>query len=384
MPDAIVSSPCPRHLGFDPTLDGVRGMAVLAVLGLHLGLFGGGNNGVTLFFTLSGFLITGLLVQEYDNAGAVNLPHFYIRRGLRLLPALFLVLAADIVFVLCCRHGYELKVGIAAAGATLFYSANWCLALKLLPMRQLTHTWSLAVEEQFYLLWPFLVIMLLRLRVSRRGLAALVALAGVAFVAERFLLAAWGATEARLYNGLDTRADALLFGAAAGFVFRHRMFGESHTQRRILGWAAIGSALLLAVHLFAGLGAVPRSVAGASLGSYSVAAALSAVLILGLTCGGSGLGALRAILRFAPIRYTGKISYGLYLWHYLVFTILDEFNLVPPGWAVLVKPAAAFLVAAASFQFVEKPCLGLKDRFASPGVPAAPAVRVSVARPQLV
>jgi peptidoglycan/LPS O-acetylase OafA/YrhL len=378
MPDAIASIPPVRHLSFDPSLDGVRGVAVLAVLGLHLGLFAGGNSGVTLFFTLSGFLITGLLVQEHDAAGGVNLTHFYVRRGLRLLPALFLVLAVDIVFVLCCRQGYELKAGLAAAGATLCYSANWCLAFKLLPMRQISHTWSLAVEEQFYLAWPLLVMVLLRLRLSRRWLASLIALAGAAFVAERFLLAAWGATEARLYNGLDTRADALLFGAAAAFVFRHRMFGESGWQRRTLGWAGAVCACLLAAHLFLGLGAVPRSVAFASIGSYTVVALLSAVLILALTCGASGLRLVRPVLRFAPFQYTGKISYGLYLWHYLVFAILEDFNLVGNGWGgVVVKVAMAFLVAAVSFHFFEKPCLGLKSRFARPGVSGASrAIRI--------
>src|SRR5688572_4557652 len=166
----------PFTLGYRPYLDGVRGVAILLVLVCHIPNLPlqGGFIGVDLFFVLSGFLITSLLLEEWRATGNVSLGAFYARRALRLVPALLLVLGAAVLLS-------ELRESRTAANATwtsalmtLFYSANWFLAYGAYPRKELSATWSLSVEEQFYLLWPLLLLVMLRLRCSRRTMAGVV------------------------------------------------------------------------------------------------------------------------------------------------------------------------------------------------------------------
>src|SRR5262245_60440887 len=175
----------------------------------------GGFIGVDVFFVLSGYLITALLVVEWEQDGRISLPHFYARRALRLLPALSLLLLAYLAVGWWLTKGWQAL--LVNAGIVLFYAANWARALgRDLPI--LGHTWSLSIEEQFYLLWPPIVVVLLRLGLTRRGLAA-VALGGALLAAAaRVALGLAGASFQRLYNGLDTRADALLVGCFLGAV----------------------------------------------------------------------------------------------------------------------------------------------------------------------
>src|SRR5262249_5149658 len=184
----------------------------------------------------------------------------------------------------------------------------------------------LAVEEQFYLTWPLILVCLLRLRMTRRQLAGCVAAAAVVFALERFVLMHAGASEMRLYTGLDTRADALLFGCAAAFVFRYRLIEGTRLEQNLarVGWLVFAA---LSAHLFLGVGAEPRSTSLASLGSYTVVGAVTAVLILSLTASSGGL--VRAVLTISPLQYIGKISYGLYLYHYLIFNIVSDLQ---PRW----------------------------------------------------
>ena len=357
-PSASVA-PVRRSLSHSPALDGVRGCAVVAVLGFHLGFLSGGYDGVTVFFALSGFLISVLLLQERDEFGSVDFRAFYIRRALRLLPALVAVLAVDTAFVLATRSGYDRKAGLAAIAFTLFYSANWATVARVLPFRELSHTWSLAIEEQFYLIWPWLLIALVRRNWRKRTLALIVAGAAIFFSFERCWLIYAGAPEHRVYYGLDTRADALLFGAAAAFAFKYGSFGVF--GRRILGSLAVAAAALLGLHLFGGIVASVHSSSLSSIASYSAVGMLSAVLILGLAAAPEHFHLLSIVLAWRPIRYLGKISYGLYLWHYVLFGIMDY-------WQILVRnPLARFviavLVSAASYQALEKPWLRVKDRF---------------------
>jgi peptidoglycan/LPS O-acetylase OafA/YrhL len=340
------------RLGYRPALDGVRAVAVLAVLFLHLDLARGGGSGVTMFFVLSGFLITVLLLEEYRGTRSVSIPSFYVRRGLRLLPALFAVLAVDAVFVALRFHGWDRKAGFAAIAITLGYASNWANAFRWLPMAQLSHTWSLAVEEQFYLIWPPVLVWLMRRRLPYLGwwlvIAALVS------VAERFLLAGLGASENRLYNGLDTRADALLWGAAAAVAFHH---ARTAVLRRYAATIASVSLVLLMLHLVGGLGASPKSTAPLYLVMETVVALLTVALILGLV--ESPTGVVTMALQWAPIRYIGQVSYGIYLWHYLLFAILDNVGVASRA----LRAVLAIATASVSYRVIETPCLQLKRRF---------------------
>jgi len=247
-------------------LDGVRGVAILTVLVYHLtwgigrdpldgSLFPrGGYLGVDIFFVLSGFLITTLLIQEWDRTGGISLRHFYARRALRLLPALALVLvAAAVVAVVAPAVGYEssflapetTEMRWSSIGVVLLYAANWA---SIYPpstgftLGALGHTWSLAIEEQFYLVWPIALRFLLRRGLGRRQIAAL---AGMGILVSAFVRAlVWQSTGSwiRAYVGSDVRADALLTGCAVGLLATAGLLPRSRRGRQALaGGAAIAA-----------------------------------------------------------------------------------------------------------------------------------------------
>lgn len=326
---------------------------MLGVIALHLGLGVGGGSGVTMFFALSGFLITALLLEEFRATDTVSIQHFYLRRALRLLPALFAVLAVDAAFVALRFEGWDRKAGFAAIGVTLAYASNWATAFQLLPMRQLGHMWSLAVEEQFYLIWPVVLFVLLRRRVPHLG--AWLALAALLSVVERFVLAAYGVSANRLYAGLDTRADALLWGAAAGVAF-HR--GKTAALRPYASVVALVSLAVLILHLVGGLWAGPKSTDVLFLLVETIVALLTVALIVGVI--EAPASPVTRILQWRPLRYVGQISYGVYLWHFLLFAILDDAG----AHNLWIKVALAFVVAIASYHLIEAPCLRLKQRLA--------------------
>ncbi|SNQ50235.1 Putative acyltransferase (fragment) [Frankia canadensis] len=202
-------------LGRNPALDGLRALAVLCVLVFHMDALPGGYLGVDVFFVLSGFLITGQLLAERDRAGEVSLIRFYVRRAYRLLPAFWLLALVGLVAVVTGIDGRAGALGefLGSLAASAMYVNNYVQVVRQSTgAGWLGHTWSLSAEEQFYLLWPLVLVALCRRpRLARR--LPVVLLAGVAAVALwRNVLAAFGASATRMYFGLDTRADALLVG----------------------------------------------------------------------------------------------------------------------------------------------------------------------------
>lgn len=338
----------------DPALDGLRALAVAAVLVFHAlpASLPGGFWGVDLFFVLSGFLIVRLLLDEQAGQGRIALLRFALRRLLRLGPALLLMLVGHSLLVVAGRPEAGPRLP-AEWGWALSYSGNWARAFGLQPGPELGHLWSLAVEEQFYLLGPPLLILGLHAAGSGRGLAgdaarrltvAALALA-LAVAAWRVALQAAGAPVERLYNGLDTRADALLLGAAWALAQR--------------GWPALAGwrppALLVAL---AGLGwvAALRGSAWDHPGVYRLgmpAMALASLVGIQAALAG-GLGS--AWLAHPALVQIGRWSYGLYLWHFpwLLFA-LDQ---GAQGTALLGAVALpAIACAALSFHAVEQPIL---------------------------
>ena len=389
-----------------PALDGLRGVAVAAVVAFHLEHLQGGFLGVDLFFVLSGFLITSLLLVEFDGRRAIDLGRFWSRRARRLLPALFLLLGGLAFLVELKRVGQS--PGFRGdALSTLGYVANWHAMTKTIGYwdlfaqpSPLDHMWSLAIEEQFYLLWPPIVLGLLVLA-RRRAASSLRLVVGVAVAGAlasfAILALTYSATDtSRAYYGTDARVGPTLLGAALAAIVtagRRRSAIPADgvdapvPDRRKNGWwaPAAGFAALafllwefVAVH-----GTAPTYYRGGLL-----AFALAAVVIVAVVVGGRA-GPLGAVLGFAPLRWLGIISYGVYLWHWPVIVYATPERTGLDGWVLdAVCVAVTLGLAIASFVLIERPIRrgalrggikGLRAPLALSGAIAAVAALVVVA-----
>ena len=351
------TAPSLRHIR---ALDGVRGAAIVAVLLFHSGYLAGGYLGVDLFFVLSGFLITSLLLAEWRRRHAIRLLAFWARRARRLLPALFLMLGGVALYSAVVALPSQVAQIRGDALATLGYVANWrdivtggnYFAIFGAPS-PLNHTWSLAIEEQFYLIWP-LVILGLGTLAKRRRLAprvfvtALVGALGLG--AFTILYARSGGGGARVYFGTDTRAPAVLLGAALAAAVASWGVVRSRRGRlgvEILGF--VGVAWLAWAWLYLG-GQDPFLERGGLLlcGAAGVAVIAAAAH--------PTRGPIAAALSFRPLVWLGLISYGLYLWHWPVYVWLNPDRVGLTGWPLtVVRFAVSIAISVASYVLVEQP-----------------------------
>jgi peptidoglycan/LPS O-acetylase OafA/YrhL len=335
---------------------------VSSVVAFHLGMTWapGGYLGVDVFFVLSGFLITALLLSERDTNGRISLARFYARRALRLLPALLAVLGALWLFTTVTVVGDSAHRVRGDGLAALFYFANWRAAFGHAPfLGFMGHAWSLSIEEQFYAVWPVLVVGALALRGGRRSLVFVLALAG-AIVPPLLRLAWWddsAATMARLYYGLDTRADALFVGAVLAVIVASGRLPVGRVARRVYGFVALGALAALG-HFVATL---PRSDPSLYRGVMSLVAVSTVALLAHLVA--SPRGVVGRVLSFRPLAALGKISYGVYLWHWPVIVATNPWG--RSGGALVAKAAIALGLSIVSWWLVERPFLRLKDRVRS-------------------
>jgi len=348
-------------LGHRPALDGLRGVAILLVLLCHIPRlpFGGGFIGVDLFFVLSGFLITSLLLEEWRKTGTVSLRAFYARRALRLFPALFAMLIAAVA-ISAGTESDEAAAGMRrSALMTLFYSANWFLAYGAYPREEIRPTWSLSIEEQFYVLWPLLLLLLLRLGWSARRMALFAALGVLASALARAIW--WETTRSfsRVYFGLDTHSDGLLAGALAAFLAHGGTPPDSPRAARLLNLFSLG--MVGGLLLFATLG-WPADPETLCRGTYLFLNLGMAALVLCIATSPST--GLRRLFELAPLVWFGKLSYGLYLWHLIAFWIVPRSQILPAEVRWPAAFGASVLLAAASYYLLERPFLTLKKRFA--------------------
>lgn len=343
-----------------PALDGIRALAVLAVLAYHGGQTwaAGGYLGVDAFFVLSGFLITSLLLAERRQTGAIDLQAFWMRRARRLLPALFLVLGAVAVYAALAAAPTELeRIRLDGLGS-LFYVANWRFVFshqsyfeQFAAPSPLRHMWSLAIEEQFYLVWPLLVFGLLRWgngKMRKLALAAgSLALLSLGLMA---ILHSPGQDPSRVYFGTDTRATSLLVGALLAMLAAWRPFGKTARERTALHIAALASAGVLGYWW----ATTPDRSDWLYEGGFLAAAVLVAVVIADSTQEQAGL--LGRMLSLRPIRWIGAISYGLYLWHWPIYVYLNAARVGTDGFPLFaIRVATTFVVATASYYLVEQP-----------------------------
>ena len=349
--------------GYQPGLDGLRGVFVLAVLVFHggFGWASGGFLGVSAFFTLSGFLICALLVDERARSGTVDLGRFWARRARRLLPAAWLGIGAAVVYgatIAGPAVQRDLQGDVLAA---LAFVANWRFISSGAGYGDLfgepspvTHLWSLAVEEQYYLVFPVLVIGLLALGRGRHVVLAVgLAVAGVASIAAMVTLFDQAADTSRLYYGTDTRAAEFLVGALAALVWRR---WRLTIPARPAGHA--GRVLLQVGAVLAGLGLLfawsQAEVNSPMLyrGGFAVHAVLVALVVLAATQPGP----VRSVVAYEPLRRLGELSYGIYVYHWPIFLWLSPDRTGIEGWPLFAARVAVTLaVAVASFVLVERP-----------------------------
>jgi len=335
----------------------------MAVVAYHFGAgwLQGGFLGVDMFFVLSGYLITSLLLIEWAGSATIRFGAFWARRARRLLPALFLVLVAVALwarFVLPSdQWGQVRSDGIWA----LFYGANWHFVSSgqsyFTPEpSMLRHMWSLAIEEQFYLVWPLVVFGCLRLRRGRHGLLVGLCLVGAALsVLIMNLKFEPGGDPSRVYYGTDARASQLLIGALLAILLVH--------------WAPRARASRVLVQVVGLLGAVIVGLLfqmsrdqGSFLyrGGFILFAVATAAIIVAVVQPATR-NPLKAVLCIRPVRWIGAVSYGVYLWHWPVWVALSRTRLQGWGWDVsgwrltLVQLATTFAIAALSYYLVELP-----------------------------
>jgi len=358
----------PTGWRYVPGLDGIRALAVVAVLAFHAGIgwFGGGLLGVDLFFVLSGFLITSLLVSEFRSSGTIRFTTFYARRARRLLPALVVTMLMVAAFALLVADPGSRANIRGDAFATMGYVANWRYIITdqnyfvhFGAPSPLLHTWSLAVEEQFYLIWPALALFVLR----RRGTNALfvtAVLLAVASAIEGYVLLHTGASTTRMYYGTDLRVQEVMVGAALaawwggtqGTAHKpHRSVypSEHHTIKR--AFAALGVVgllgLLWAIHAVDGQSDFLYG------GGFLLVALLGVSVIASVVKAPKG--PVGRLLSLRPVRYVGQISYGLYLYHFPIFLAMTAKSHLTGNVLLVAKFAVTFGVAALSAHFIEQP-----------------------------
>jgi peptidoglycan/LPS O-acetylase OafA/YrhL len=343
-----------------PGLDGLRAIAVLAVIGYHLNpaWAPGGLLGVGVFFTLSGYLITDLLLGEREATGRLQLGDFWLRRARRLLPALFLMLAVVVAWVTLLDRSLlpGLKGDVLAA---VGYVSNWWNIVREAsyfarfgPPPPLDHLWSLAVEEQFYLIWPWLLWLGLRYVPGRYTLAGLT-LAGAALSAVAMaLIYQPGVDPTRVYEGTDTRAFGLLIGAALAMVWPSRELRAdsiNYLGRLLIDGAGVVGLVVIGILIWRTSEYSPFLYKGGIV-------LLSVATVLVLTALVHPASRLGVAVGWRPLRWLGVRSYGIYLWHYPIIVLTAPGSQQRTGLSLeMLQVVATIVVAALSWQFFEEP-----------------------------
>jgi len=354
-----MTEPARTKIKHRPLLDGTRGVMMCVVLGYHLDGFTklpGAWVSMDFFFVLSGFLITTLLIKEHSEKGGIDLVEFLRRRVRRLAPALLVVLMA--VFLMAWAIGIDNYPGLRGDGlATLFYVANWRFifdqqsyfaSFGLSPLR---HAWSLAIEEQFYLIWPVVFAVLFRLfRGDRRKLGVVLVLATIASALWMRHLSLGDVDLSRAYFGTDTRGQGLLVGALMALVLWRERF-DSPKAKEFAAWFGTVALVGLVVMMFA-FHDNSRSVY--TNGGFVLIAVTSAAFTFG--CARAERGPLAWIFGNPVSRHFGHVSYSFYLWHWPIIVFLNSERVSwSPAVLDTVRVLIALALAEATYRFIELP-----------------------------
>jgi len=326
-------------------------------------LLPGGFLGVDVFFVLSGFLITSLLLQEWNRAGSIDLKNFYIRRALRLIPALVtlaLVLGGLALIFLARRDASLTYEGI---WLSLSYVSNWLYAFGFVSAdNPLGITWSLAIEEQFYLFWPLVLVLFLKSSLRRRWLVYGLSLGIAVVVFHRAWLLHQGASINRVYYASDTRADALLIGCLAGVLISWDKLPRNREFEVFMKGLAAFALVFLA---FMAIAANRNQLMLYQGFAYTLIAFAAAAILLVVLVWPPG--PALSVLKFYPLVWVGRVSYGLYLWHWPVRWYIYRQKTLPTSMARLLAAVfLSFALTTLSYYLVEKRFLRWKRRFSLP------------------
>ncbi|WP_176222227.1 acyltransferase family protein [Tuberibacillus sp. Marseille-P3662] len=347
-----------------PGLDGIRAIAVCAVMAYHFGFkwAPGGFLGVGVFFVLSGYLITDILVRQWGNTGQIDLRDFWLRRARRLLPGLFLLLIVVAVWM-GLFHFSRFANLWGDWLASFFYVTNWWFIFSDVgyfshfgQSSPLLHLWSLAVEEQFYLFWPFLLLLGLRFIPKCKWLICAIVLVALISVLDMAFLHQPGLMDtSRVYYGTDTRAFSLLIGAVLALCLSsEKLTGKVTNNKRLrITFDTVGIAgLVILFWMFWQTNQYDTFLYRGGM----VIQCLATVAVI--TAAVHPLTWISRILGCRPLRWLGVRSYGIYLWHYpiLVLTFTSSTSGgVQAIFHMIIQIAAVFLIASISWKFIEKP-----------------------------
>jgi peptidoglycan/LPS O-acetylase OafA/YrhL len=341
-----------------PQIDGLRAIAVSMVVVTHC--FGpliapGGHIGVDIFFVISGYLITTLMVKEAESAGTISIKNFYMRRLFRIAPA-FLTVNLFVVLTVLAGSFVSTNLNVLWELRNVLFamtsSMNWARAFGWTEGGFLGHTWSLSIEEQFYLLWPLALSFALAKNVRPKTLVFGILCVALALASWRVLLAFRGGDAAQVYNRTDTRADGLLLGCAIALV------GEIRLPVCLQQLWFAPFALLIAVFMF-----LPWDSKILLCGGYGLVAVCAAWILLLVIYDAAPF---VFVLRFGVAIWLGKRSYSLYLWHFPIVMVF-AYAKVASIWTGMLALVIALVAADLSYRMIERPFLQLKTIYSAGG-----------------
>ncbi|MEG7280958.1 acyltransferase family protein [Bacillus sp. 0909A] len=350
-----------QHHRYITGLDGLRAFAVLAVIAYHLNFnwANGGFIGVDIFFVLSGYLITSIILPAHGNDISLDFRDFWVRRMRRLLPAAYFMIISAVIWVVVCNR--ELLHTVRGdAISSLFYMSNWWFIFHKLSYfdsfgspSPLKNLWSLAIEEQFYMVWPMFLVAGMYIFKNRAKLAAAVSLLALCSAVMMSVLYEPGGDPSRVYYGTDTRSFELLIGCAMALIWPMKRLSSnrlSNKLKRLLHVTELSAFCVLVLCVYFTDEYEPFLYRGGMV----LISTTAAVLIACVSHPSSFLGIL---LSWRPLRWLGTRSYGIYLWHYPVIVLSTPVREIgnPVLWHIMLKIIATFILAELSYHFIEKP-----------------------------
>ncbi|MGH0924319.1 acyltransferase family protein [Bacillus pacificus] len=355
-----MTKPFKKNSRYMVGLDSLRGLAILGVILYHINFnwMPGGFLGVTVFFVLSGYLITDILAMEWKRNKRIDLKKFWLSRARRLLPGMIVMLVITLAWI-TIFHSSLLEKMRGDSLAALFYVSNWWYIYHKLSyfdnfnqISPLNHFWSLAVEEQFYVVWPFIISLGLYYIKKQSRMILLICLGVFASALAMTILYEPGVDPSRIYYGTDTRAFSLLIGAVLALVWpSNRLANKIIPKARFILDVVGGIALIIILVMFWKTNQYDPFLYKGGMVLLSIATAL---LVANLAHPASRIA---QFLRFRPLRWVGVRSYGIYLWHYPILTLttpkvtVGDFSII----RAILQFLLIILIAQISWKFIEKP-----------------------------